>query len=332
MTTMTKSSHITLDETEAIHLDVTDELLNQAKIMAYNIGQSVIDPDSGKTVPVNPKKFPQKAVDIIFPSKELLIEVFLDTNTRKWDSRFKYNGQICRLSPDQMGQFFNTSFYGRLMNKLQKEWPLTDEMYGNLFEGITNKEMALEDTTKLTEDVGEESSEEKEKPTHTAGGRKIMNFGDIGVRGKTAKYFCWPEKGKEFRWSQWKDWKKISPLVRLRFEYSNGHTYGISLSTIGEDYHNRGFRSYDLTEKPILQWLTKEENEDIMTLSAVNKFINYCVKRISKYVAMDPEEVMANINNPDQLTIDEIKTTQLKIKKTLNEIIKKRQPDTFKWN
>jgi hypothetical protein len=92
-----------LDETEAIHLDISDELLYQSKIMAYNIGQSVIDPNTLKSTPVNPKKFPTKAIDIIFPSNELLVEIFLDTRTNKWDSKFKLNNTICRLSPDQMG-------------------------------------------------------------------------------------------------------------------------------------------------------------------------------------------------------------------------------------
>jgi hypothetical protein len=38
-----------------------------ARIKAYNVGQTVADPETSKEVPVNPKKFPTKAVDIIFP-------------------------------------------------------------------------------------------------------------------------------------------------------------------------------------------------------------------------------------------------------------------------
>jgi hypothetical protein len=206
-------------------------------------------------------------------------------------------------------------------------------MYGKLFEGIVNKEMSLESTEALTEDA-DDSTEIKadKKPTHTPGGRKIMNFSDTGVKSATAKYFCWPEYGKEFRWSQWKDWKKISPLVRLRFEYINNHVYGISLSTIGEDYKNRGFRAYDLTAKPILQWLTKDENKSIIKLSSVNKFLNFCINRITKYVTMDPEKILENINNPEMISLEEIKNTQDKISKTLTEIIKKRQLDSFKWS
>ena len=49
-----------------------------------------MDPDNSKEVPVNPKKFPTKAVDVIFPVGELLVEVFLDTKTKKWDSDVIY--------------------------------------------------------------------------------------------------------------------------------------------------------------------------------------------------------------------------------------------------
>jgi hypothetical protein len=68
-----------------------------------------------------------------------------------------------------------------------------------------------------------------------------------------------------------------------------------------------------------------------MKLSAIDKFIKYCNERISKYVYMDPNEIYEKINNPDNITVDEITQTQLKIKKTLDNIIKKKQPDSFKW-
>ena len=42
-----------------IHLDITDELLSQAKISAYNIGLQATD-HKGKDIPVNPKKFPER--------------------------------------------------------------------------------------------------------------------------------------------------------------------------------------------------------------------------------------------------------------------------------
>jgi hypothetical protein len=51
-------------------------------------------------VPVNPKKFPGKAVDIVFPVQQLLVEVFLDAKTKKWDSCVDINGMSLKLSPD----------------------------------------------------------------------------------------------------------------------------------------------------------------------------------------------------------------------------------------
>ena len=67
-------------QTESIHLDITDELLMQAKISAYNVGLQTKD-HKGKDIPVTPKKFPEKAVDIVFPVQQLLVEIFLDNKT-----------------------------------------------------------------------------------------------------------------------------------------------------------------------------------------------------------------------------------------------------------
>ena len=40
-----------------------------------------------------------------------------------------------------MGQFFGSKFYGLLLGKCKKEWPLTDEMYGMLYDGMLQKKM-----------------------------------------------------------------------------------------------------------------------------------------------------------------------------------------------
>jgi hypothetical protein len=297
--------------------------------MAYNVGLQATD-HKGKDIPVTPKKFPEKAINIQFIANNTPITIFLDTETKKWDSNIVFNGINVKLSPEQMGQFFCSNFYSMLMAKLQHEWPLTDELYGNLYAGIANKEMLVGLNLQVSEADDNEFSHDRSE-THNASGRKYMNFGDVGVKGDSAKYTCWPKQGKEFNWSQWKDWKKIKPLCRMRFKYSNGHEYGISLSVIEKDYENRGFKSYDLTAKPILQWLTKEENIDLMKLSAISKFVRFCANRIQKYVDMDPKDVYEKINNPDNITIEEITNTQSKIRKTLNNIIKKKQPDSFKW-
>lgn len=117
----------------------------------------------------------------------------------------------------------------------------------------------------------------------------------------------------------------------MRFKYSNMHEYGVSISVVGQDYELRGFRGYDITAQPPLQYLSVQENDDLMKLSLFNKFVRYCIKRISKYVNMDPEEIYAKINNPEKITVEEIEKTQRMIRNTLNNIIKKKQSDTFKW-
>lgn len=305
---MSKDDLEPCDETESVHFDINDEALSQARMTAYNVGLQAKD-HKGKDIPVNPKKFPDKAVDIIFPVKQLLVEIFLDTNSKKWDSLVNYNGKDVKLSPEQMGQFFTSKFYGKLMAKLQRQWPLSDELYGNLYEGVANKEMLVGTQIPVVEGSDEEGKEEKPEKKYSATGRKYMNFGDIGVRASSAKFTCWPKQDKEFRWSQWKDWEKIKPLCRMRFEYSNGHEYGVTISPIAENYENRGFRSYDLTEQPPLQWLSKQENADLMALSLFNKFIRYCINRIHKYVEMDPNEIYEKINNPEKITVDEIVKT-----------------------
>lgn len=326
-----------LDETEDVHLIINDDVLQNARIAAYNVGQTVEDPDRNKEIPVNPKKFPTKAVDVIFPVKKLLVEVFLDTKTKKWDSDIVYNNTHVKLSPDQMGEFFNTRFYSRLMNKLRNAWPLSDKLYGELYAGIENKEMNVGIEIPIEEgDGGNDKSlsnkdvNHDKKRDYTASGRRIVTFSDTQVSKKGAKFYCWPNHKNPFRWSQWKDWKKIKPLCRLRFKHG-AHVYGMSLSTLGEDYDSRGFRGYDLTQQPPVQWLSKEENMSFIQLNIVEKFLRKCVEKITTFVDMDPEEVYKKINAPDKISVKDIAETQSKIRKTMNEIIKNKRIDSFKW-
>jgi len=300
-----KKSLAPLDETECIHIDINDDLLNSSKILCYNASQTVTDP-KGKEIPVNPKKFPTKAVIISVEADGLPISIYFDTKTKCWNSTFVYNDKHGCLSPDQFEQFFNSEFYQKLLNKLQHIWPLSDKFHKELYDGIANKQLWLSYDPNLDEDANDDA---EEKSKFSASGRKIMNFVDNGVSSKDAHFFCWPDLKKVYNWSTWKDWKKIKPLCRMRFKYSNGHEYGLSLSVIGDDYKNRGFRSYDLTEQPPLQWLSKNENEDLLKLSLVSKFLKHCIQKIEKHLALDPEEVYANINNPDKITVDEIRNT-----------------------
>ena len=324
-----------LDETEAVHLLVNDDLLRNSRIAAYNIGQTVKSPDSNKEIPVNPKKFPTKAVDVIFPVQNLLVEVFFDPEQKKWDSDVIYRNSHVKLSPEQMGQFFNTEFYSKLLNKLQKAWPLSDEFYGQLYEGLCNKEMKVYDEPIVDEDsMANKDVDGDDQRDYTASGRKIVSFSDSNTSTKESKFFCWPDEKKAYKWSSWKDWKKIKPLCRMRF-FHNGIPYGLSLSTLGEDkdYKNRGFRGYSLDpDLPPVQWLTKDENESLMKLGLVNKFVKHCIAKIEKYLAEPPEEIYKKINSPEHISIEEVRKTYSCIRRTLNEVIKNRQIDNFKWS
>lgn len=325
-----------LDETEDIHIDISDGLLNTSKIRVYNIGQTVKKQNTNKDVAVTPNKFPTKAISISFKVKEFLVEIFLDTKTKKWNSDIKYNNiSYFKLSPDQFEQFFNSIFYDKLKNLLKAKWPLSDKFYFELYRGIQNKELCIYSDTNLTED-NDKSLSNKDVDNdgirdYTPSGRKIVNFTDSMVSSKDAKFFCWPDLNKLNNWSTWKDWKKIKPLCRMRFKHGQ-NIYGLSLSTLGKDYDLRGFRGYDLTTQPPVQWLTKEENQSLIKLSIVNKFIKHCINKISNALEKTPEEIYEKINNPDMITVDEIRNTMSNIRKTLKYVIKTRQIDTFKWN
>ena len=189
---------------------------------------------------------------------------------------------------------------------MQKIWPLSDTFHKELYDGISNKQLWLSYDPNLAEAADDE---DPERPKFSASGRKIMNFVDSGVSSKDAVFYCWPDLNKVYNWSTWKDWKKIRPLCRMRFKYKNDHEYTLTLSTVGEDYKNRGFRGIDITEQPPVQWLSKVENEDVMKLSLVNKFIRHCIKKIETHLALDPVEIYSKINNPDKITVEEIRNT-----------------------
>lgn len=334
----TEDSRDNLDEFEYIHLQINDELLQSSKIKCYNTNQSVLD-DNGKEVPVNPKKFPDKAVCITVPIDNLTLEIFLDTETKKWDSNIKYRGINGKLSPEQFGQFFNTKFYNKLRNHLSREWPLSDEMYGQLFSGIVNKEMSCGRVQMANEDgefekhnINKDKNKNKddEKPKYTNSGRKIVSFSDFGVKSSTFKGYCWPKEGKEFNWSTWADWKKIKPICRMSFKHDS-YNYGVSISTYDENYENRGFRGYNLDIEPPLAWITPDECSQVMELSLFRKFARHCVKRITKYINMPTDEIMAKINNKDRCSKKDIEKTKMIIRKVLKYAIKPCKADTFSW-
>ena len=59
-----------------------------------------------------------------------------------------------------------------------------------------------------------------------------------------------------------------------------------------------------------------------MSLDIIDKFIHFCASKLRKYSSMSPEKIYENINNPDKITIEEIRATQKAIKKTCNSIVK----------
>lgn len=158
-----------------------------------------------------------------------------------------------------------------------------------------------------------------------------MTFSDFGVKhDDNEAYFVWPEIDKEFKWSQWQDWEKISPLMRMRFRHQ-GHgdyVYGLSLSPFAQNDENRGFRAYNLTLEPKLQYLTPEETQQMMDLSIVQKFLRNALKRLSYFMSIPDEKLVKLIDAPDRVQEDEIRKTKRVIKNTM-KAIRDRRADTY---
>lgn len=335
----TSFDKIGIDEDEEVQLQITDDDLKQSRILCYNIGQQVVD-KKGKEIPVNPKKFPDKAIDVKFLSNNHQVEIWLDSESKEWMSCVDGSG---RLSLAQFGQFFSSEFYMKLVKKIIACWPMSDKLYGELFLGVANKRVSITNQPAIAEDEEndkareqrkkdkEKEKEEKKEKRYSPSGRKIIKFGDMGVITSSARFFCWPNEKKLFRWSTWKDWKKIKPICRLRFRHTNGKEYGMSLSCIGEMYEHRGFRGYDLTTQPTLQWLSKDEMADFIKLTVVQKFINHCIKKIQNALEIDTNEIYDKINNPDKITKVDIDKTKQMVRNTLTYIIKRKQLDDYVW-
>lgn len=275
------------DITESVHIDLNDDTISKAKcsIMAYNL--HVDEEDEYEAY--NPKKNPDKAVDILleYPGNNLKIEIFLDTQSREWDS---WINNTSKLSPEQMEIFFNSTFYKKLYNRLNEVWPTSDELFSDLINAINHKKYRIDcydygDDT-ISEDDEKEAAREKrsekkweqiDRHERSASGRKYITPSNFAVKhDENEAYFCWPaSRGRgeepEFRWSQWADWKKIKPLARMRFSMggTDPHVYGLSISPLETANKNRGFKSYDLTARPLLQYLSPQETQMIMELDIV---------------------------------------------------------------
>lgn len=343
---------------ECIHLDITDELLHQAQIAAYMFNQELQTPE-GKFEPYQPKKFPNKAIDIMIPLQPLdgddpndnkLVEIFLDSNDLVWDSHFVVDGRFGKLSPEQMGQFFKTDFYKRMLYVLPEKWPLSDETYNNLYNAVVQRKMRInftdqdiedynaserflneKDQAKKRVDLANKDSDGDGQRDYSGSGRKIIHFDDMGVKTNSGQYFCWPRQGKEFKWNTWNDWTKIKPFARMTFNY-NGRKYMISLSLSDEDLDNRGFRGADLSWTPPLAWLTPTECQEVMELTIVRKFLRQCIKRVRPYLEMSSSDIYDRIERKDKVTIKQIEKTQRVIKHILSTVFSNQQADTYRYD
>lgn len=213
---MTKKQLRPLDETEEVNISLTDEMLGTSDIYINAYSVQVDDPkDSKKKSAYNPKKNPDKAVDIkivfgLDDQTNYTVNIFLDTKTKEW---FSLTSDGSRLTPDQLGQFFATKFYDKLVKTLEKSWPMSDKFYKELFDALLTKKVGVNRPQQdLTEDgefrkgnIDKSKSREKDvagRQIRTNSGRKIVSFSDFGMtKAEESSYFCWPEKGKEFRWS-----------------------------------------------------------------------------------------------------------------------------------
>lgn len=342
---------------ECIHLDITDKLLEKAKIAAYMYNQE-FETMQGKEKPFTPKAFPGKAIAIIIPiTDDLKIQIYLDSENYIWDSKFIYNGKFCKLSPEQMQQFFESDFYAKMLFSLSRTWPLSDPTYAKLFYAVLSKQLRVgiipddelaeaDDCMKSLNEI--EHRHNKNQPNkredlankdvtddgtrdYTGSGRRIVHFGNNGISSKSALYYCWPRPGKEFKWNTWKDWTKIRPFCKMIFKY-NGRKYMISLTKlVDEQFDNRGFRGADLDWEPPFAWLSPHEVDNCLKLSLVQKFIRQCKKRVKFYLDMTPEEVMSKIDKPEHITIKEIEKTQRIIRHVIQQMFNDPHIDNYKY-
>ena len=297
--------------------------------------------------PTNPKNDPTRAITFRFDVDGSVIEVFFDPERMVWNSTVDYNNTKTRLSPDQVGRFLGTDFFTRFSDKLEKVWPMEDPFYTRLLQGIRKREVDVypqNDKEKVDEDgefrsgnIDIEKSREKNaagEQIRTNSGRKIVHFSDFSLTKKNeTRYFCWPEKGKEFKYSQWNLSTKIfedkaTPMF-IRMSFWHGmYEYGLNLGLRENISDNRGFFSYNLTLQPPVQWCTPLETNDMLTLSNVQHFLRNCRKRIERFIAFSSKEIYDRINNPSHITLDQIEDTIHIIKQNL-DILRNPRADTY---
>ena len=337
---------------ECFPIQIDDQLLSKAKVAAWMFNQQLETPE-GKKKPFAPKSFPERAIDLLIQldgSKDDFLEIYLDPKEMAWNSKIIKDGKFGKLSPEQLDAFFQTEFYRRMEEAIAKKWPLSDPKYGEMYNAVRGKNVStslseeeLEEINELEAKLEEVDQTEKKpelanqdttgdgKRDYSGTGRKIQNFSDMGVKGGSGKYFCWPRSGKEFKWNTWKDWHKLKPFCKMSFIH-NGRTYMISLSLFDEEFDNRGFRGADTQWTPPLAWLTHEECSQVLQLTIVKKFLKQCQKKVKKYLDMDPEDIMKKIDKPERVNVKEIEKTQRVIKHCIKVAFREKQADNYHYD
>ena len=323
------------EDGEFPNIRITDETLETSDcgILAYN---TQVSEDDESDDAYTPKTNPDKAIIIRISMQDgNVVEIYLDTETKTWRSTVNNTSS---LSPQQMEEFFNTDFSRRMTDRISEMWPESDEFFSELLNAVKTKKIDTTPHTTIDEggefrkgNINKLKSREKNaagEQVYTNSGRKIVSFSDFGVKHTDEEaYYCWPEKDKMFKWSQWADWKKIKVLCRARIQH-NEYLYGISLSLFPEDNKNRGFRAYNLDLEPKLQYLTPNEASQILQLSIMKKFLRNCLKRLNKLMSMSDQEIYDKINAPEKCTISDIRKTKHVIKNTMKAIREYRH-DTY---
>lgn len=311
--------------------------------MAYMFGMTATNSED-KRKPFTPKSFPERAIDVIVPVDGLLLEIFFNPKTMTWDSRFNANGKYGKLSPEQMDCFFRTEFFKNVINSVKKKWPAADPFYSELLSKIENLDVCSYVSEDDLKNLDEDDERAESRPDlankdvtgdgqrdYTSTGRKIMSFSDSGVSSKGSEYYCWPRKGKEYKWNSWKDWTKIKPFCKMTFK-QNGRKYMISLSLFDENFKNRGFRGADVNWEPPFAWLTPGECAQVMDLMIVRKFLRQCITRVNGFINQDPKEIYEKIDKKDRVTVQEIEKTVRVIRHCMKYAFKDAQADTYQFD
>ena len=328
---------------EGVNVCLDDQFISSCPC---NIAGYGLHSDTVPVKPSNPKNDPSRAITVSFPLDGSNIEVFFDPERMMWNSEVDFNGRKTRLTPDQLGRFLTTDFFDRFSTKLEKVWPMEDPFYSRLLQGIRRREIDVypQDAEKIDEDgefrsgnIDREKSREKNaagEQIRTNSGRKIVHFSDFSLTKKSeTRYFCWPEKGKEFKYSQWNlsskiyDGKATPMFIRMSF-WHGMYEYGLNLGLRAEISDNRGFFSYNLTLEPPVQWCTPVETNDMLTLSNVQHFLRNCKKRIERFINIPTEEIYEKCANPEHITVEQIEDTKHIIRDNL-DIVRNPRADTY---